>query len=59
MVDNELRQSIRITWKQKVNVADLLKAADLRIAFEGLPAIDDEVLTRAKNIIEHPEHRYG
>ena len=59
MVDNELRQSKRITWKGNINVAQLVDAADLASAFNGLPAIDNEVLARAKDVIEHPEHRYG
>jgi hypothetical protein len=59
MVDNEFRQSKRVTWKGKINVAQLVDAADLATAFNGLPAIDNEVLTRAKHMIAHPEHRYG
>jgi hypothetical protein len=59
VVDNELRQSKRITWKGKINLGELINAADLAATFDGLPTINDEVLSRAKHMIAHPGHRYG
>jgi hypothetical protein len=59
IIDNELRQSTRITWEPDLDVTDISNATDLARAFGGLPTVDDEVLARAKDMIGHPRHRYG
>jgi hypothetical protein len=59
IIDNELRQSTRITWDPDLDVAGISNAADLARSFRGLPTVDDDVLARAKDMIKHPRHRYG